>query len=126
ITAIESDDYSACGGELYVRGYIRSIAGAVGTDPEPLIQKYTTAQPGPQPVTDDVADPVTVTGTGKWVWRAWLAVVALVMGGLWLAVFQYHASPRQAVTAAPSARAHLAAHPPGRQAPPAPASAPGT
>jgi hypothetical protein len=128
ITAIERDDYSACGGELYVRGYIRSIAGAVGADPEPLIQEYSTAQPGPQPVTDDVADPVTVSGTGKWVWRAWLVVVALVMGGLWFAVFHYHAGPRQAVTAAASARAHLATHPPGhhRPAPPAPASAPGT
>ena len=48
------------------------------------------------------------------------------MGGLWLAVFQYHAGPRQAVTAAPSARAHPAARHPGhhRQAP-APASVPG-
>ncbi len=27
ITAIEGDDYSACGGDSYVRGYIRSIAG---------------------------------------------------------------------------------------------------
>jgi cytoskeletal protein RodZ len=39
ITRIESDDYSACGGDFYARGYIRSIAQAVGADPEPLIRE---------------------------------------------------------------------------------------
>jgi hypothetical protein len=29
-----------CGGDFYVRGHIRSIAQAVGTDPEPLIEEY--------------------------------------------------------------------------------------
>jgi hypothetical protein len=117
ITAIEGDDYSACGGDSHARGYIRSIARAVGADPEPLMRGYTTAQPGPQPTTDDTsqpppqpatdetADPVTVTGTGEWIWRAWLAVVVVVMGGLWFAASQYLAGPRHAVTAAHSARA---------------------
>ena len=124
ITAIEGDDYSACGGDSYVRGYIRSIARAVGADPEPLIRVYhtaqprprpatddaallapppaadDTAQPEPQPATDDTADPVTATGKGEWIWRAWLAVVLVVMGGLWFAAFQYLAGPRHAVTAA--------------------------
>jgi len=30
IRSIEEDDYEACGGDLYVRGYVRAIAGAVG------------------------------------------------------------------------------------------------
>src|SRR5215469_5228955 len=49
ITAIESDNYSACGGESSAREYIRTIAWAVGADPEPLIRMYNTAQPRPQP-----------------------------------------------------------------------------
>jgi cytoskeletal protein RodZ len=134
ITAIERDDYSACGGDSNARAYIRTIARAVGADPEPLIRMYNTAQPQPQPAIDDTtqlgaqpvtyeaADPVTVTGKGDWIWRAWLAVVAVVIGGLWFAAFQYHAGPRHAVTAAPSAPAHPVAHrlPHHRQAPRAP------
>jgi len=44
ITAIEGDDYAGCGGDFYARGHIRSIAKAVGTDPEPLIREYDGAQ----------------------------------------------------------------------------------
>jgi cytoskeletal protein RodZ len=40
IRDIEQDDFTACGGDFYARGHIRSIAGAVGTDPAPLITKY--------------------------------------------------------------------------------------
>lgn len=40
IRGIESGDYSACGGDFYARGNIRSIAHAVGADPEPLISEY--------------------------------------------------------------------------------------
>ena len=43
ITGIEGDDYSACGGDSYARGYIRVIARAVGADPEPLIREYNKA-----------------------------------------------------------------------------------
>jgi cytoskeletal protein RodZ len=40
IRDIERDDFSACGGDFYARGHIRSIAGAVGADPVPLISEY--------------------------------------------------------------------------------------
>ncbi len=40
IRSIERDDYEACGGDLYVRGYVRTIAGAVGIDAQPLIQEF--------------------------------------------------------------------------------------
>jgi cytoskeletal protein RodZ len=40
IRAIEQGDFSACGGDFYARGHIRSIAGAVGVDPVPLIREY--------------------------------------------------------------------------------------
>jgi Helix-turn-helix domain len=119
ITAIEGDDYSACGGDSYARGYIRSIAGAVGADPEPLIRVYNMTQPRSQPTTDDTADPVT--GMAEWVWRAWVAVVLVVMGGLWFAAFQY-LGPRHAVTTSASARDYPVAHrlPRHSQAPLAP------
>jgi transcriptional regulator with XRE-family HTH domain len=40
IRDIEQGDFSACGGDFYARGHIRSIAGAVGADPAPLISEY--------------------------------------------------------------------------------------
>ena len=40
IRDIEQGDFAACGGDFYARGHIRSIAGAVGTDPVPLISEY--------------------------------------------------------------------------------------
>ena len=46
IRDIEQGDFSACGGDFYARGHIRSIAGVVGTDPVPLISEYD-AEHGP-------------------------------------------------------------------------------
>jgi cytoskeletal protein RodZ len=46
IRDIERGDFSACGGDFYARGHIRSIAGVVGTDPGPLIREYD-AEHGP-------------------------------------------------------------------------------
>jgi len=40
IRCIEHDDYDACGGDLFVRGYVRAIADAVGIDALPLISEY--------------------------------------------------------------------------------------
>ena len=40
IRGIEQDDFSACGGDFYARGHIRSIAAVVGADPDPLIRDY--------------------------------------------------------------------------------------
>jgi cytoskeletal protein RodZ len=40
IRSIEADDYAACGGDLYVRGYVRAIAGAVGVDAQELIRAF--------------------------------------------------------------------------------------
>ena len=40
IRCIEHDDYDACGGDLFVRGYVRAIADAVGIDARPLISEY--------------------------------------------------------------------------------------
>ncbi len=46
IRGIETNDFSACGGDFYARGHIRSIATAEGIDPEPLIREYD-AEHGP-------------------------------------------------------------------------------
>ncbi|MGG8406705.1 helix-turn-helix domain-containing protein [Streptomyces sp. 12297] len=52
VQAIEQDDFSRCGGDVYARGHIRTLARAVGLDPEPLVERYDAdhgGRPAPTP-----------------------------------------------------------------------------
>ncbi|UNO39626.1 helix-turn-helix domain-containing protein [Streptomyces sp. MST-110588] len=52
VHAIEQDDYSRCGGDVYARGHIRTLARAVGLDEAPLIAQYDEehgGRPAPTP-----------------------------------------------------------------------------
>ncbi len=52
VQAIEQDDYSRCGGDVYARGHIRMVARAVGLDPDPLVAQYDSehgGRPAPTP-----------------------------------------------------------------------------
>ena len=46
IRSIEQDDFEACGGDLFVHGYVRAIAGAIGIDAQPLIREYDLGRTG--------------------------------------------------------------------------------
>jgi cytoskeletal protein RodZ len=48
VRGIERGDFSACGGDFYARGHIKSIARAVGLDPDPLIAEYDQAHGSPR------------------------------------------------------------------------------
>lgn len=48
VQSIEQDDFSRCGGDVYARGHIRTIARAVGVDPEPLIEQYAAEHGHPE------------------------------------------------------------------------------
>ncbi|MET9950688.1 helix-turn-helix domain-containing protein [Streptomyces sp. NPDC006339] len=52
VHAIEEDDFSRCGGDVYARGHVRTLARAVGLDPAPLVEQYDAAhggRPAPTP-----------------------------------------------------------------------------
>lgn len=52
VHAIEEDDFTRCGGDVYARGHIRTLARAVALDPAPLIESYDAAhggRPAPTP-----------------------------------------------------------------------------
>ena len=40
LAAMEEDDFSHCGGSVYARGQLRSIASVIGIDPDELIRAY--------------------------------------------------------------------------------------
>ncbi|MFG2606955.1 helix-turn-helix domain-containing protein [Streptomyces sp. NPDC048514] len=52
VHAIEADDFAPCGGDVYARGHLRTLARAVHLDPEPLIARYDAehgGRPAPTP-----------------------------------------------------------------------------
>ncbi|WP_210589203.1 helix-turn-helix domain-containing protein [Streptomyces sp. GESEQ-35] len=52
VHAIEADDFGPCGGDVYARGHIRTLAKAVGIDPAPLLAQYDAdhgGRPAPTP-----------------------------------------------------------------------------
>ncbi|MFE0177403.1 helix-turn-helix domain-containing protein [Streptomyces sp. NPDC059002] len=49
VHAIEQDDFSRCGGDVYARGHIRTLARAVGLDPAPLLAQYDEGHGGHPP-----------------------------------------------------------------------------
>jgi cytoskeletal protein RodZ len=60
VRGIERGDFSACGGDFYARGHIRSIARVVGLDPEALVHEYDMMHGAPQEITAaDVFEPST-------------------------------------------------------------------
>ena len=93
VTDIEDDDYAACGGDSYARGYIRIIARAVGTDPEPLVREYNTT------IAEDKGELVT---RRKRLRLSWVAVLVLVWLGI--AAYDLRAGLPKAASAAHVAR----------------------
>ncbi|PAZ14646.1 hypothetical protein CLM62_16925 [Streptomyces sp. SA15] len=52
VHAIEADDFGPCGGDVYARGHIRTLAKAVHLDPGPLLAQYDAdhgGRPAPTP-----------------------------------------------------------------------------
>ncbi|MFE4049235.1 helix-turn-helix domain-containing protein [Streptomyces sp. YIM B13518] len=49
VHAIEADDFTPCGGDVYARGHIRTLARAVDLDPAPLIAQYEAEHGGGRP-----------------------------------------------------------------------------
>jgi cytoskeleton protein RodZ len=57
LLGIENDDFSACGGDFYARGHVRTLALKLGVDPVPLLHEFDAARPPESPRTTDVFEP---------------------------------------------------------------------
>ena len=125
IRGIERSDFSACGGDFYARGHIRSIARAVGADDEELIREYDALHGAPRAVrAADVFEPATpikIKERRAPNWTLAMAVVlVLILGyGVYRAVNT--ATPGSAV-AGRGTRAVAASHRPSGKPSPAPPS----
>lgn len=105
IRGIERGDFSACGGDFYARGHIRSIARVVGVDPEPLVEEYDATMGEPQTISAaDVFQPVTpvkLKERRRPNWTAALAVFLVLVVGV-LAYQHFLAHPAKATSSARS------------------------
>jgi cytoskeletal protein RodZ len=94
IRGIERGDFSGCGGDFYARGHIRSIAGAVGVNPDPLIEEYDATMGAPQAISAaDVFQPVTpvkLKERRRPNWTAAMALTLVVIAGIF--AYQHFAS----------------------------------
>jgi cytoskeletal protein RodZ len=80
IRGIERGDFSACGGDFYARGHIRSIARVVGLDPEELVREYDAIHGAPTAITAaDVFEPSTPIRLKERRSANWSVVLVLVL-----------------------------------------------
>ena len=111
IEAVERDDFTTCGGDFYARGHIRTLAAALGLDPQPLLAQYDQQRGTPPPTTlkEMFGDRASQVEPRTWNWSAVLAgllVVAVAYGGYRLASATDHRTPQGlgSISVSPSAQ----------------------
>jgi len=113
IGRIEDDDYSACGGDFYARGNIRSIAKAVGADPEPLIEQYDEVHRAPGVLSavslDELLSP-SQTSRRRLNWTAALGLALLLLVTLGFVGYKFLSGSPPAPSAPPAAAGHAVTH----------------
>lgn len=126
IRGIERDDYSACGGDFYARGHIRSIARVVGADPDALVREYDATLRAPQPISAaevfEPTTPIKIRERRRPNWTLALLAVLLAVAG----VISYRlVSSQHPATAGDKPPAHTAHYTPPTAAPtPSPTPSP--
>jgi transcriptional regulator with XRE-family HTH domain len=105
IRGIERGDYSACGGDFYARGHIRSISRAVGLDPEELVKEYDATQAAPKQITAaDVFQPFTPVKLKERRRANWsIVLLAGLIAVLGIAGFRYFKSHNNSGPSRPAA-----------------------
>lgn len=87
IEHIEADDFALCGGEVYARGHIRTIANVVGTDPEPLVAEFDRLHAPQPPTASEVFEAETTAARERsgpnWVAAMGAALVVIVLLGVY-------------------------------------------
>jgi cytoskeletal protein RodZ len=139
IQGIEHDDYAACGGDFYARGHIRAIAGAVGTNPAPLIEEFDERwRSSPELTAAEVFQPSMPLRKRERRRARWTGVLALlVLAVIGFAAYKFASGVGKAAPAAaasahpvhggqPTAAPSITSSVQGSTAPASPTAAPST
>lgn len=101
VEAIEADDYRLCGGDVYTRGHIGTIARTVGLDPAPLLAEFDSSHLETAPSPSRIFESETASRAERrgpnWVAAMVVALVVLVGVGIWQ-VAAGPDNPRETVT----------------------------
>lgn len=129
VRGIERGDYSACGGDFYARGHVRSIARAVGLDPDQVVREYDATQKPSAPITAaDVFQPFTPVKLKERRRPNWsivlLAGIVVVAGIVGFRYFAHSSSPPRPSASARHSHHHAAAPAASASAAPAAAQSP--
>jgi cytoskeletal protein RodZ len=81
IEHIEADDFTLCGGDVYARGHLRTLAGIVGADPAPLVAEFDRLHAPHAPSATEVFESETAARPERRGpnWTAAMAVALLVV-----------------------------------------------
>lgn len=113
IAAIERDDFGPCGGAVYARGHLRSIARVLGLDPAPIVAEYDATHHGelppvaasvaPQPTDTELLARTQNRGRPNWTAAMGIALAAVcVLALVGLILSHSHGSKSPSPTAASS------------------------
>jgi cytoskeletal protein RodZ len=129
IRSIENDEFGPCGGNVYARGHLRSIARAIGIDPEPLVAEFDrvhveepvhVAAVAAQPAEPDIAARAD-RRRPNWAAAMGVALVAICVLAAY-GLIHNNPSHTTAQTAPPPAAAHSPSPPPTTVASPPPSA----
>jgi cytoskeleton protein RodZ len=103
IRAIENDDFAPCGGAVYARGHIRSIARVLDIDSAPLVAEFDQehsdeAPPAPALVPAATVDPEVAHSEPKranWAAAMVVALLAIIVLSAVSLINGHDSSPRQ-------------------------------
>lgn len=117
IRGIEQGDFSACGGDFYARGHIRSIAKAVGLDPDQLVSEFDATHGTPHAIRAaevfEPSTPIQLKERRGLNWSvAMVAALAIIVG---FVVYHAVSGPPHRATPAAAAQHSPASHTPAPQ-----------
>jgi cytoskeletal protein RodZ len=119
IHAIEADNFDPCGGSVYARGHIRSIARVVGLDPKPLLAEFDSTHEGAAPAaltlaaapTDHEAVARSERHGPNWAAAMVAVLVLVVVAALVPLLGRHHSSNRPSTNAGPGPVTHSSTRP---------------
>jgi cytoskeletal protein RodZ len=126
IARIEADDFSLCGGDVYARGHVRTLAKVAGIDPEPLVAEYDRLHAPAPPTAAEVFEAEAAAERERRGpnWTAAMAAAVIVL--LAIAGFQLLRSNGSTPTAGPPATGPSGVTESGGSSSPPPSNPPAT